>query len=202
VEAGAKFLHVVDLDGAFEGRVRHIEQIRAIVEAAGVPVEMGGGLRTDDAIEEVLAAGVQRAIIGTRALAEPEELKRMVGRFGNRLAVGIDARNGFVQVRGWVETTPKRAVDLAATAATVGVATLIYTDTATDGMLGGPNAAAVAAVCDAAGCDVIASGGVASAPDVKALVGLRRSNLTGAIVGKALYDGRVALPELLQAAGE
>ncbi len=97
VDAGAKFLHVVDLDGAFDGRVRHIEQIRAIVDAAGIPVEMGGGLRTDKAIEEVLATGVRRAIIGTRALAEPEELRKMVARFGDRLAVGIDARNGFVQ---------------------------------------------------------------------------------------------------------
>lgn len=200
VDAGAKYLHVVDLDGAFDGRVRHIEQIRAIVDAAGIPVEMGGGLRTDKAIEEVLGAGVQRAIIGTRALAEPEELRKMVARFGSRLAVGIDARNGFVQVRGWVETTPMRAVDLAATAASVGVATIIYTDTATDGMLGGPNTKAVAEVCDAAGCNVIASGGVASAPDVTALVGLRRGNLVGAIVGKALYDGRVTLTDLHVAA--
>lgn len=202
VAAGARFLHVVDLDGAFDGRVRHIAQIRAIVEAAGIPVEMGGGLRTDADIEEVLAAGVQRAIIGTRAMADPVELKRMVDRFGRRLAVGIDARNGYVQVRGWVETTRMRAVDLANTAAAAGVATIIYTDTATDGMLGGPNTKAVAEVCDAAGCDVIASGGVASASDVKALVGLRCGNLAGTIVGKALYDGRVTLPDLLAAAVE
>jgi phosphoribosylformimino-5-aminoimidazole carboxamide ribotide isomerase len=198
--AGARFLHVVDLDGAFAGRVRHIAQIRAIVEAAGIPVEMGGGLRTDEAIEEVLAAGVSRAIVGTRAFAEPGELKRLVARFGERLAVGIDARNGFVQVRGWVETTGAKAVDLAAAAAAAGVSTVIYTDTATDGMLQGPNMAAVAEVCDAAACSVIASGGVAAAADVRNLVGLRRANLAGAIVGKALYDGRVSLPELLAAA--
>ncbi len=200
VDAGARFLHVVDLDGAFAGHVRHIAQIRAIVEAAGVPVEMGGGLRTDEAIEEVLAAGVQRAIIGTRALADPAELKRMVDRFGRHLAVGIDARNGFVQVRGWVETTPMKAVDLVKTAAAAGVATIIYTDTATDGMLGGPNIGAVAGVCDAVRCHVIASGGVTSVRDVKALVDLRRGNLAGAIVGKALYDGRVTLADLLTGA--
>lgn len=201
VDAGARILHVVDLDGAFGGSVRHIAQIRAIVEAAGIPVEMGGGLRTDSAIEEVLAAGVRRAIVGTRAFSEPGELKRMVARFGDRLAVGIDARNGFVQVRGWVETTGVRAIDLASAAAEAGVATIIYTDTATDGMLQGPNTKAVAEVCDAASCGIIASGGVSSAGDVKALVGLGRANLAGAIVGKALYDGRVSLPELVAAAG-
>lgn len=201
-QAGARFLHVVDLDGAFAGRVRHMDQLRAIVKEAGIPVEMGGGLRSDAAIEAVLETGVRRAIIGTRALAEPGELKRMADRFGDRLAVGIDARDGFVQVKGWVETTQRKAVDLAVIAAAAGVRTIIYTDTATDGMLGGPNMKAVAAVCDAAGCDVIASGGVSSVRDVKALIGLGRANLVGAIVGKALYDGRVTLPELLAAVSE
>jgi len=200
VESGAEWLHVVDLDGAFQGRPRHVREIAAIVQTAGIPVEVGGGLREDAHIEQVLAAGAVRAIIGTRALEQPDELARLVGRFGEKLAVGIDARDGWVQVRGWVETTRKRAVDLAVLAASVGVKTLIYTDTATDGMLGGPNVKAVAEVCDVAACNVIASGGVSSVRDVTSLIRLGRRNLVGAIVGKALYEGTVTLGELVEAA--
>jgi phosphoribosylformimino-5-aminoimidazole carboxamide ribotide isomerase len=201
VGSGAEWLHVVDLDGAFHGKPRHVREIAAIVRTAGIPVEVGGGLRDDSHIEQVLAAGAARAIIGTRAMEHPEELARLVGRFGEELAVGIDARDGWVQIHGWVETTRKRAVELAALAASVGVRTLIYTDTATDGMLGGPNLKAVAEVCDAVSCDVIASGGVSGTRDVQNLVRLARRNLAGAIVGKALYDGAVSLGELIEAAG-
>ena len=200
VGSGAEWLHVVDLDGAFHGKPRHVREISAIVRAAGIPVEVGGGLRDDTHIEEVLAAGAARAIIGTRAMEHPDELARLTKRFGEKLAVGIDARDGWVQIRGWVETTRKRAVELAALAASVGVKTVVYTDTATDGMLGGPNLKAVAEVCDAVSCNVIASGGIAGTRDVTNLVGLGRSNLVGVVVGKALYDGAVTLGELIEAA--
>ncbi len=199
-DQGAGQLHVVDLDGAFEGEPRHAEVIARIVAAAGVPVEVGGGLRTDAQVERLLALGVARAIIGTRALDSLDALAALVRRFGERIAVGIDARDGFVQVRGWVETTATRAVDLARRVADAGVATVIYTDTATDGMLGGPNLGAMEQMCGAVGCRVIASGGVSAPEHVAALRALGCANLYGAIVGKALYDGKTTLSALLAAA--
>jgi len=196
---GAGLLHVVDLDGAFAGRPVHTGVVERIAAAVGIPVELGGGIRTDADIEAAVAAGVERVIVGTRAFSEPASLRGLADRYGERLAVGIDARDGFVQVRGWVETTSIRALDLAAQADGMGVRTLIYTDTATDGMLTGHNVAATDAVCRAVRCDVVASGGVSSAADVAALRALEHPNLAGAIVGKALYDGVVTMAELLAA---
>jgi len=198
---GAGLLHVVDLDGAFEGRPVHTEVVRRIAAAVGVPVELGGGIRTDADIAAALATGAERVIVGTRAFSEPESLRGLAERYGARLAVGIDARDGFVQVRGWVETTSVRALDLAAQVDGMGVRTLIYTDTATDGMLTGHNVAATDAVCRAVRCEVVASGGVSSAADAAALRALERPNLAGAIVGKALYDGVVTMGALVAAAG-
>ncbi len=199
---GAAWLHVVDLDGAFQGHPVHLDVVGRMAAAVDIPVECGGGLRTDADLEALLAHGVQRAILGTRALERQEGLSALVSTFGDRLAVGIDARDGRVQVKGWTETSSISAVDLAGRAALAGVRTIIYTDTATDGMLGGPNLKAVAEVCRAAGpkCQVIASGGVSSVEDVHRLRSLGCDNLTGAIVGKALYDGLASLPDLLAAA--
>lgn len=205
-DAGGTYLHVVDLDGAFDGRPRHTEVIRQIVAALDIPVEVGGGLRTTEDIVQLLETGVDRVIVGTRACDAPDELRAWVARFGPRLAVGIDARDGQVQTKGWTETTATRAVDLAAQIHAWGVATLIYTDTARDGMLEGVNVQAMADVCDAVAgsaerpaTQVIASGGVSSCADVRALTALNRPNLAGAIVGKALYEKRVTLPELKEA---
>jgi len=195
--SGATILHVVDLDGAFQGRPVHTDTISAIAKAVDIPVEVGGGLRTDDDVRGLLEGGVARVIIGTRALSEPEALDCLVKEFGSSIAVGIDARDGLVQVKGWLETTDVRAVDLAAKVEAMGVRTLIVTDTATDGMLGGVNVSAVQAVCGRVSGDVIASGGVSSAADVRSLRGLECPNLVGVIVGKALYDGKVTLAELL-----
>lgn len=197
---GGTFLHVVDLDGAFQGKPAHSRQVAAIVAAAGIPVEVGGGLRTEKDIADTLQTGAARAIIGTRACEHPAGLAGLAKRFGDRLAVGIDARNGMVQTKGWVETTAMKAVDLAARVVSAGVRTIIYTDTATDGMLAGVNLAAVKEICRAAGCDIVASGGVSSVADILALRGLNMPNLKGAIVGKAIYDGRVALKDLVAAA--
>lgn len=196
VEEGGRYLHVVDLDGAFQGAPAHLDAIAKISAAVKIPVEVGGGLRTADDVQRVLDCGVDRAIVGTRALQDPAVLKTWAARFGTHLAVGIDARNGFVQIKGWVETTATRAVDLARLADQAGVRTLIYTDTATDGMLRGVNAAAMDEMCGAVQCDVIASGGVSSPADVEALCRLSRPNLRGAIVGKALYEGAVTLGQL------
>ncbi len=200
-EQGASELHVVDLDGAFDGEPRHVETIKRIIKNFGGPVEVGGGLRTADAVAEILEAGAARAIIGSAALEDPAFLSRTVDLWGDRIAVGIDARDGFVQTKGWVETTRVKAVDLAVAVAKTGVKTIIYTDTATDGMLGGPNLAQMAAICDAAPtCQITASGGISSTYDIQNLKALERSNLRAAIVGKALYDGRATLREMNLAA--
>ena len=196
-DQGGMELHVVDLDGAFAGTPKHAEVIRRIIKAFGGPVEVGGGLRTPEALAAVIDAGARRAIIGSAALEDPEFLAKAVDLYGDKIAVGIDARNGFVQTKGWVETTKTLATDLAAAVAKAGVKTIIYTDTATDGMLGGPNLTQMAAICDAAPtCQITASGGVSSPFDVENLKALERANLRAAIVGKALYDGRTTLREM------
>lgn len=197
-DQGAEFLHVVDLDGAFAGRPVHTGLFRELAAALRIPFEVGGGLRTDDDVRAVLEAGAARAILGSRAVSDPDCVARLAAAFGReRIVAGIDARDGLVQVAGWTETTRTRAVDLAADLAARGAGTFIYTDTATDGMLGGPNLTQMAAICDAApGCAVTASGGVSSPYDVKNLMALGRANLVAAIVGKALYDGRTTLREL------
>ncbi len=199
---GARWLHVVDLDGAFQGHPVHQQVIGEMVRAANIPVECGGGLRRDADIDVLLECGVSRAILGTRALEHVEELAALVRRYGDRLAVGIDAREGFVQVKGWTETSHTTAVDLAQRAAAAGVKTIIYTDTATDGMLRGPNYIGLARLCDTVGpaCRVIASGGITTADDITRLRALNKVNLEGAIVGKALYEGRTSMAELLAAA--
>lgn len=197
---GGTYLHVVDLDGAFRGYPVHIEVLRAIVEAIDIPVEIGGGLRTDDDIRTVLNAGVDRAILGTRACEHPEEIARLVEVFGaGRIAIGIDARDGMVQTKGWVETTEVVAADLAKEVEQAGVESIIYTDTSRDGMMRGVNVEQMAAICDAVECDIVASGGISSVDDVRDLLALRRPNLWGAIVGKALYDRTVTINDLYEA---
>ncbi|MFZ4395293.1 MAG: 1-(5-phosphoribosyl)-5-[(5-phosphoribosylamino)methylideneamino]imidazole-4-carboxamide isomerase [Kiritimatiellia bacterium] len=198
---GARALHVVDLDGAFDGTPKHLDVVAQIVAAMGaVPVELGGGLRTDEDVRRALGTGVARVIIGTRALADPDALRRLVQEHGERIAVGIDARDGRVRVNGWVEASSTCATDLARRAADLGVGTIIYTDIATDGMLAGTNVAAMDEMCRTVPCRVIASGGVSAPEHVRALLALGHANLYGAIVGKALYDGQTTLAELQQAA--
>lgn len=198
-QEGARYLHIVDLDGAFQGRPVHAELIGRIAKAVRIPIEVGGGLRTDDDIRGMLDRGVDRVVVGTRACCDPAALASLAESFGLRVAVGIDARQGRVQIKGWVETTPLRAVDLARRAQTAGIRWIIYTDTSKDGMLTGVNVGAVSEMCDAVSCQVIASGGVSSVRDVAALRKLARSNLAGVIVGRALYEQTVTLKELLTA---
>jgi phosphoribosylformimino-5-aminoimidazole carboxamide ribotide isomerase len=201
VDQGGQYLHVVDLDGAFQGHPVHVDVIAKIVAAIPIPVEVGGGLRTDDDIRVLLDAGVDRAIIGTRAFADTDSLAECVRQFGDKVAVGIDARDGHVQVKGWVETTEMLAVDLARKADVLGVKTLIFTDTATDGMMIGTNVAAMDEICRAVNCNVIASGGVTTPDDVRALAALGHSHLRGAIVGKALYEKTTTLADMKSACG-
>jgi phosphoribosylformimino-5-aminoimidazole carboxamide ribotide isomerase len=197
---GAQWLHVVDLDGAFSGHPVHTEIIRAIVKAIDIPVEVGGGLRTDEDIRTMLQAGVSRVVLGTRACADPGALAPLVADFHDHLAVGIDARNGRVQIKGWVETTETSAVDLAVRMASIGVKTLIYTDTATDGMLTGPNIEGVRQLCGRVRANIVASGGVSGRDDIARLAAIGAVNLQGVIVGKALYEGTATLAELTTAA--
>ena len=196
---GARYLHVVDLDGAFKGVPSHTEVIGRIVKAVKIPVEVGGGLRTDEDIRRLLELGADRAVIGTRAFAEPDDMGRLAKQFGARLAVGIDARDGRVQVKGWVETTELKAIDLAGMLDQAGIRTIICTDTSRDGMMAGVNVSAMDKLCAGVKARVIASGGVTTEEDVKKLVAIRRGNLAGVIVGKALYEGRVTLAGLTAA---
>ena len=200
VDDGAEYLHVVDLDGAFQGESAQHDLIAKIIASVPIPVEVGGGLRTDEDVRRMIGYGAARAILGTRAWSEPDQVQKLVSEFGAKLAVGIDARDGRVQIRGWTETTSLTAVDLAKKADAMGVATLIVTDTATDGMLQGPNLKAMESICDTVRCSVIASGGVTTSGDIRALRALGKSNLAGAIVGKALYEGASTLAELQRAA--
>lgn len=203
-DGGAAALHVVDLDGAFGGRPVHLETFRALAAALRIPFEAGGGLRTDGDVRVVLAAGAARAVVGSRAAAEPAWAEALVREFGpERIVAGVDARDGFVQVAGWTETTALRATDLARDLAARGVRTFIYTDTATDGMMQGPNLAALAEMADAiapAGASLVASGGVSRPEDVAALAALGRPNLAGAVVGRALFENPALLPAFLAAA--
>ncbi len=197
-EEGGRALHVVDLDGAFQGAPAHTEVISRIAAKLAIPVEVGGGLRTDAHVKTLLDAGVSRVILGTRALDDLDALANLVSIYGGeRIAVGIDARDGLVQVKGWVETSKTLATDLAKQVSDIGVGTIIYTDTATDGMLGGPNLNAMAAIADAApNCSIVASGGVSEPKNVRDLITLRRPNLIAAIVGKALYENRTTVAQM------
>jgi len=192
--AGADWIHLVDLDAAFEGVSRNLDVIREIASAVSVPCELGGGMRDASSIEAGLATGVRRVIIGTKA-AEPGFLAEVSGKFGpSRLAVGIDAKDGKVAVKGWVETMELTALDLAREALNTGIRTIIYTDIATDGMLQGPNIAAMREMASEVPCDLIASGGVSGPEDVRQLSGV--PGLHGVIIGRALYEGR--MPEDLR----
>ena len=194
---GAQWLHVVDLDGAFEGTPKNWDSVRAILQAVPIPVQLGGGLRTRPQIAAALAMGVRRCVVGTKACESPALVGELVAEFGDQIAVGIDARDGFVAVKGWVEKTTLPAVEFAQQVDQLGVRHIIFTDVSTDGMLTGPNLPAITGLCAAVQCAVIASGGVGNAAHIHALRQLTAHcpNLAGVIVGKALYDGRVQLAE-------
>jgi phosphoribosylformimino-5-aminoimidazole carboxamide ribotide isomerase len=195
--AGARWVHFVDLDRAF-GHGDNRALARRFLAAVEVKVQVGGGLRTEEAIEEVLAWGAARVVIGTKAATDAGIVERLLARHGpERLVVGIDAKNGQVAVRGWTEVFDLTAIELADRVKRQGARTVIYTDVARDGMLVGPDVAGARAIA-ALGLDVIASGGVASLDDLRQI---RDGGLAGAIVGRALYEGRFTLSEALQCSG-
>jgi len=194
---GGQYLHVVDLDGAFEGRPVNAGLIRKIVSEVTIPVEVGGGIRTYKDVEDYLEAGVDRVIIGTRAVESPFWLRVLCDRFPKRVAVGVDARDGKVAVKGWKLTTEMTAVELIGHLENYGIAALIYTDISKDGMLAGPNFESIAAVQEQTKIPLVASGGVSKIEHVKRLA---QMGVYAAIIGKALYTGDIDLAAAVEAA--
>lgn len=199
VSEGAKFLHLVDLDGARDGSGANLAAVEAILAAVDVPCELGGGVRDEATISRLLQMGLEKLIVGTNALKEPEWFRAMCHKFPRRLALGIDARNGMVATDGWLETSSLPALELARQFANEPLAAIIYTDIARDGMLQGPNLPAMKEMRDAVDVPVIASGGVTNREDVFQLA---RVGMHGAIIGRAIYEGTLQLSETLIAAQE
>lgn len=201
-EKGAKFLHLVDLDGAFTGTPKNLDIISKIVESVNIPVEMGGGIRDQKTLENVFKAGVKIAILGTKALTDPDFTKAMCKEYDEAIAVGIDAKDGIVAIHGWTESGGKSAIEMAVEMRDLGVKTIIYTDIKRDGMLTGPNISATKKILLAvSGVNVIASGGVSSIEDIKALKKIEIYGVKGVIIGKALYTGNIQLEEAISLAG-
>ena len=201
--AGAEYLHVVDLDGALAGKSVNLEVVSIIVKSVNIPVQLGGGIRTLDNIEQVLSAGVSRVILGSIAVRNPELVREACRKFGNKIVVGIDARDGQAAVDGWEVSGGVGAEELAKKMAEAGVSRIIYTDISRDGTLQGVNVAATASLAKAAGIPVIASGGVKSLDDITALKAANADGgIEGVIVGKAIYTGAVDVAAAIRLAKE
>lgn len=200
-QQGAERLHLVDLDGARTGQPVNDAAIRAITAALSIPVQLGGGVRTAERAEELLACGLDRVILGTVALEQPELVEELAARHPQRIVVGIDAKNGKVATRGWIEESSTEAGDLARRFSASPLAALICTDIATDGTLAGPNLSFLRTMAEASAVPVIASGGIGTLEHLLSLLPLEAQGVSGVIVGRALYDGRVDLAEALAAIG-
>ena len=200
-QQGAERLHLVDLDGARTGQPVNDAAIRAITAALSIPVQLGGGVRTAERAEELLACGLDRVILGTVALEQPELVQELAARHPQRIVVGIDAKNGKVATRGWIEESSTEAGDLARRFSASPLAALICTDIATDGTLAGPNLSFLRTMAEASAVPVIASGGIGTLEHLLSLLPLEAQGVSGVIVGRALYDGRVDLAEALAAIG-
>ncbi|WP_249871393.1 1-(5-phosphoribosyl)-5-[(5-phosphoribosylamino)methylideneamino]imidazole-4-carboxamide isomerase [Oceanobacillus saliphilus] len=192
---GAVFIHTVDLDGAKTGDSLNRASIKDIAQQTNIPVQVGGGIRSMDIIEDYLSAGVSRVIIGTAAINNQKFLKEAVTKFGDKIAVSIDARGGYVATDGWTETSKVKAIDLVKELESIGVQTIVYTDILKDGMLQGPNFEELQTINESTKMDVIASGGVSTEEDIERLKSL---NMYGAIIGKALYDGTLEFEKLIE----
>ncbi|MCA1961031.1 MAG: 1-(5-phosphoribosyl)-5-[(5-phosphoribosylamino)methylideneamino]imidazole-4-carboxamide isomerase [Desulfomonile sp.] len=201
-DAGARRVHVVDLDGSVSGRPANFETIRDIVGAIRVPVQLGGGIRGEDVIRMYLDVGVDRVILGTMAAKDPERVLDFLGKFPGKIAVGIDAREGRVAVQGWTEETHVKASDLARRFDSAGAAAFIYTDISRDGMMAGPNIGATREFARGLSTPVILSGGVSTIDDVQAALALEKHGVNGIIIGRALYEGRINLGEAIKLAEE
>ncbi|WP_211184623.1 1-(5-phosphoribosyl)-5-[(5-phosphoribosylamino)methylideneamino]imidazole-4-carboxamide isomerase [Paenibacillus lemnae] len=200
-EQGGKYIHLVDLDGAKAGHPVNDEIIAKIAATVGVPVQVGGGLRKLEDVERLLSLGVSRVIIGTAAIEDRVFTETVLGKYGDKVAIGIDARNGYVATRGWLETSEVQAEVLAKELAAKGAETFIFTDISRDGMMQGPNVEAIVSLAKASGRTVIASGGVTRLEDLTALSKHSADGVGGAIVGKALYTGSIDLAEAIELIG-
>lgn len=200
--AGAKFLHLVDLDGAVAGSSKNLAVIKSIIAAVNIPVQLGGGIRTMQNIDELLAAGVCRVILGSAAVKNPQLVQEACRKYPGRIVVGIDARDGYVATDGWEKKSSVRADILAAQMKAFGVKTIIFTDISRDGTLSGINIEATAELARKTGLEIIASGGVASLEDIRRLLPHSKDGIGGCIVGKAIYTGALDLTAALSLAGE
>ncbi|MGI6308847.1 MAG: 1-(5-phosphoribosyl)-5-[(5-phosphoribosylamino)methylideneamino]imidazole-4-carboxamide isomerase [Dethiobacteria bacterium] len=194
---GARRLHIVDLDGAFAGRPVNSSIIAEIVSNLDIPLQLGGGIREIQTVKNALELGVSRVILGTAAVEKPELVKEMVALYGEKIQVGIDARDGFVAVKGWVEASPKKALDFALEMQGYGVREIIYTDISRDGTLAGPNLKALKEMAEVLEIPVIASGGVSSLEDLRLLKDLEPFGVESVIIGQALYTGRFSLRDAI-----
>ena len=201
-QQGAKHLHIVDLDGAKQGEPVNVFSIKKILENVRIPIEVGGGIRTLENIEDLLDMGVERIILGSTAVSDPELIREAAREFGENVVVGIDAKQGLVAVDGWVNVSQLTALDLAIRVGDMGISTIIYTDIAKDGTLAGHNAEATAELARQAGISVIASGGVASLDDIRTLKKYEADGIEGVVIGRALYTGALNLSDALQIAEE
>lgn len=195
-EKGAEFIHIVDLDGAKSGNSTNKDVIQKIAQTVNIPVQVGGGIRSLEIIDAHINNGVNRVIIGTAAIQDPDFLKAAVEKYGDKIVVSLDARNGFIATDGWTDTSEVKALDLVKDLEKIGVKTIVYTDIAKDGMLQGPNLDEQKTINEATTIDVIASGGVTTKKDVENLQAL---NMYGAIIGKALYDGKLEFESVVEA---
>jgi len=193
---GAGLIHIVDLDGALEGRLKNLAVVKEIAEKVSVKIELGGGIRDEAAIKEALDAGVDKVVIGTKAL-DKKFLKTIAAKFPGKIVVGIDARDGFVATKGWMFKTKTSAIELAKEIERAGIKTVNYTDIARDGMMTGPNISGIKELLGATKLEVIASGGVSTIDDIRRLKELESDGLAGVIIGKALYEGRIDLKEAI-----
>ena len=198
-EEGAQTIHVVDLDGAFQGSPINSEIVKKIIYSSSVDIQVGGGIRTLEAIEKYVKAGAYRVILGTIAQKEPEFVEEACRRFPNKIIIGIDAQNGLVAVKGWVEVSEQKATDLAQKMKGFGIAGFIFTDISRDGMLQGPNLESIKEFAECAQLPVIASGGVSRLEDIRNLAKLESYGVEGVIIGKALYDKTISFKEAREA---
>lgn len=199
VDQGVQYLHLVDLDGAKEGRPVNTEVIAKIVQATGIPCQLGGGIRSEEGIFDALSLGVRRVIIGTKAVRDPQWFSEMAEKFSERLVLGLDANNGKVATEGWLEVSELTALDVVRRCEELPLAAIVYTDIAKDGMMSGPNFEATELLARSTRHAIIASGGVTTMEDV---FELRRRGLGACILGRTLYEGTMSLPELLRRIGE
>lgn len=195
-DMGAACLHVVDLDGAVNGKLCNTKTVEEIIKSINIPVQLGGGIRDMDTIEALLDIGVEKVILGTAALKSPDLVRQAVGRYPGNIVIGIDARDGYVAVEGWQKTSSVKALNLAKNMESLGVKTVVFTDIWRDGMLQGPNFSGIAEIIENTSLEVIASGGISR---MEHLLKLKKMGASGAIVGKALYTGDISLGESISA---